>query len=89
MTKGLELVKLAKENNAARFGDVFVAGVQEMAASAVGTQRATMFQKANMSEGFDKFKSKDEDEDEDEDEDKKSKSEDEDDDEDDDEEGKK
>lgn len=42
MSKAMELVKLAKENNASRFGDVFVAGLQERVAAMVASKRASM-----------------------------------------------
>ena len=43
MTKALELVKLAKEGNASRFGDAFVASVQERVSAIVQEKRTSMF----------------------------------------------
>lgn len=42
MSKALEMVKLAREGNASRFGDAFVASVQERVAALVDEKRVTM-----------------------------------------------
>ncbi|AGR47704.1 hypothetical protein PHIM7_52 [Sinorhizobium phage phiM7] len=42
MSKALEMVKMAREGNASRFGDAFVAGVQERVAAAIDAKRTTM-----------------------------------------------
>jgi hypothetical protein len=75
MSRALELVQLAKEGNASRFGDLMVAGIQEKVVAAVQAKRA------RLSEGENPFAKKDDDKDEDEDDkdDKKSKSDDDDD----------
>lgn len=56
MSKALEMIKLAREGNASRFGDMLVAGIQERVAAAVAEKRASLY-----SEGKNPFAKKDDD----------------------------